>query len=389
MARALGIDPGTKSFDLVVVEEDRVVWEDSIETRLLADNPYMLVEKVLNIKDLDMITGPSGYGTPIICNNEIIDPETFAYEILLLSSREVVEKGVRENVSGIRVYKALADIVKEFWIRRLNVCYIPSIILLPTIPNHRKLNKIDMGTADKLAVTVAALYDHVREYGLEYSEASFILVEMGFGYNAVIGVDKGRVVDGYGGTISSMGFLTIGYIDAEAVALGSCWNRYDVFYGGVSTICSVSSIEEALEKRIDNQLCSDAFKAMYEELVKKIYAISRNIDKPREIILSGRMFRYEAIYDEITRYLEEILPTRRLKGLPGARFSKEAGQGYAIIGEGLANGFFREMIKYMGILDAHGTVLDWSYHPRLARARERIRKAYNGSVSREKVSQIL
>ncbi len=388
LVRALGIDPGTKSFDLVVIEGERVVWEYSIPTEVVARDPMELVEVIEGVDRVDIIAGPSGYGTPIVCNDEIVDPELFAREILLLSSEEDLRIGIERGEVGISVYKGLADIVKTLWSMKLSVCYIPSVILLPTIPIHRKLNKIDMGTADKLAVTVLGVYDQSREYGLRYDETSFILVEMGFGYNAVIGVDRGRVVDGYGGTMVSTGFLTIGPIDAEVVVAGKNWYRYDVFYGGVSTACNTVYVEEALEKAKTDSLCREAFRSMYESIWKTIKAVQSSIEKPREILLSGRLTSYEEIYDTIVKYIEQILPTRRISGLPGAMRSKEAAQGYAIIGEGIGGGVFKDLVEHMEITKARGTVMDWVIHPRLKNARERLMKAYRESLKREVLKRI-
>jgi predicted butyrate kinase (DUF1464 family) len=383
LARALGIDPGTASFDLVVVDGERVVWEESIPSNVVARNPGVLVEAVNRAGQVDIIAGPSGYGSPVICNDEIIDPYTYALEVLLLTRREDLEEGFRRGETGIFVYKALADTVAEFWRRGLNVCYIPSIILLPTIPLHRKLNRLDMGTADKLAVTALALHDHSKEYGVGYEDSSFILVEMGFGYNAVIGVKNGLVVDGYGGTQTPMGFLTIGPIDAEIAVIGKEWRRHDVFYGGVSSICGTTSIKEALERRNSDELCDAEFKAMIEGIERNVLILIQNIGKPREIILSGRLTRHGEILDEVSNTLGKYLPVRKLKGLPGSKISKEAGQGYALIGEGLAHGYFEKLIKHMKILEARGTVLDYIRHPKIDKIRERFYEILKNSIKKE------
>jgi predicted butyrate kinase (DUF1464 family) len=389
LARALGIDPGTASFDLVVVDGERIVWEESIPSSVVAENPGVLVEAVNRAGRVDIIAGPSGYGSPVICNDEIVDPYTYALEVLLLTRREDLEEGFRRGEKGIYVYKALADTVVEFWRRGLNVCYIPSIILLPTIPLYRKLNRLDMGTADKLAVTALALYDHSREYGVGYEDSSFILVEMGFGYNAVIGVRNGLVVDGYGGTLTPMGFLTIGSLDVEVAVIGGEWRRHDVFYGGVSSICGTTSIEEALEKRSSDELCDAAFKAMIEGIERNVLILIQNIGKPREIILSGRLTRYNEILDEVSNTLGKYLPVRKLRGLPGSKISKEAGQGYALIGEGLAHGYFEKLVKHMKILEARGTVLDYIYHPRIVNARKKLYNAIKKSIKKESLYKFL
>lgn len=388
MARALGIDPGTKSFDLVLVDGERVVWEESIETSDIARDPMKLVEGIEEAGDYDLIAGPSGYGTPIVCNEDIVDPRTFALEILLLTPSSDVEEGVKKSDPGMMVYKALADVVEALWRTRRRVCYIPSVILLPTIPRYRKINKLDMGTADKMAIAVLGVYDQARRLGIDYSKTSFILVEMGYGYNAVIGVKEGRIVDGLGGTLTPTGFLTIGPIDAELVVAGRNWSRLDVFHGGASDICSTYSVEEFLEKKDKDSICSDAYESMMESIVKNVHAISYSVKKPREIIISGRLTRYKEVREDLTSRLSEIAPVARIKGLPGAKISKEAAQGYAVVGEGIAGGFFKKLVEHMKILEARGTTMDYAYHPRLRGARQRVYRAYSTSVKKEVLVKI-
>ncbi len=389
MVRALGIDPGTMSFDLVMVEEERVVWEKNISTIDIARSPSVLVDAIVEAGEPDIVAGPSGYGTPIVCNRDIVDPYTFALEVLLLTSPEDIEAGMERGEVGIAVYKALADVVVELWRRGLNVCYIPSVILLPTVPRHRKLNRVDMGTADKMAIAVLGVYDQSRRLGVDYSDVSFILVEMGYGYNAVIGVEEGRIVDGYGGTLTPMGFLTIGAIDGEVVVAGRTWSRSDVFYGGVSTICGEYDVVKALEKRERDELCMDAFKQMFENVEKHVAMVNRAVRKPREIIVSGRLTRIKEVWNELERRLSGIAPVTRLRGLEGARIAKEAAQGYAVIGEGIGGGVFKKLIVHMNILGARGTVFDYLYHPRLAKARERLRRAFKRSVSPNAADKLL
>ncbi|RLG83834.1 MAG: DUF1464 domain-containing protein [Thermoprotei archaeon] len=389
MARALGIDPGTKSFDLVVIDNDRVVWEKSIETADIARDPKVLIEAIEEAGRVDLIAGPSGYGTPIVCNEDIIDPYTFALEILLLTRREDIEEGMERGEPGIAVYKAIADTVAVLWEKRARVCYIPSVILLPTVPRYRKINRIDMGTADKMAIAVLGVFDQSRRLGISYEETSFILIEMGYGYNAVLAIDHGRIVDGYGGTLVPTGFLTIGSIDAEVVVAGRSWSRSDVFYGGVSTICNEYSVEKALEKALREETCRDAFKNMYESIVRIVYAINKSLEKPREIILSGRLSRVPEIREAIEKLLEDIAPVTKIQGLPGARISKEAAQGYATVGEGIAHGFFHDLIKHMGIDKARGTVFDYLYHPRLLMAKKRLLNAYMKSIRAESLRKII
>ncbi len=389
MVKGLGIDPGTKSFDLVVVENGEVVWEKSIETVDVAHNPSLIIEAVEEAGNVDLIAGPSGYGTPLVFNDDIIDPEVFSTEILLLTKKEDIVKGVNRGELGMAVYDALSKVVIEFWRRKLPVCYIPSIILLPTVPKRRKINKLDMGTADKMAIAFLAVHDQAERLSIDYEETSFILVEMGFGYNAVIAVDKGKIVDGFGGTLVQTGFLTIGALDAEIAVAGKVWERSDVFYGGVATIINTADLEYAIRKYVNGEEpYLLAFESMLESIEKAVRAMLTSQPQPREIVLSGRLTRITALRKELESRLEKIAPVVKLKGLKGAKISKEATQGYAAIAEGLAGGFFKKLIEHTRIVEAKGTVMDWIYHPRLKNAKESLRKAYGKALKKEKLSKI-
>ena len=381
MARGLGVDPGTKSFDLVLVDGDRVVWEKSIPTVDVARSPSILVEAVLEAGGYDLVAGPSGYGVPVTCNEDIVDPRRFALEVLLLTREEDLRAGLEAGEPGIMVYEALARVVEELWRRRLRVCYIPSVVLLPTVPAYRKLNRVDMGTADKMAVAALAVYDYAREHGVPYERASFILVESGFGYNAVIGVEGGRIVDGLGGTLVPMGFLTVGPIDAEAAVMAGSWARSDVFHGGVVDRCRASDAGEALRMALQGDRgCEEAIEAFLEGIERAVASVATTVRRPGEILLSGRNTRDERLRGILEERLSRYAPVRRIRGLAGARISKEAAQGYAIVAEGLAGGYFRDLVEHMSIPQARGTVLDWFIHPRLSQARERLREAYASSV---------
>ena len=56
--KILGIDPGTVSFDLCLLDDDKVTFEDSIPSSVVAERPEELAEKCLSLK-------PGGYHCPL------------------------------------------------------------------------------------------------------------------------------------------------------------------------------------------------------------------------------------------------------------------------------------------------------------------------------------
>ena len=384
MLRVLGIDPGTKSFDLVVVEGERVVWEYSIDTSVVARNPEALVEAIREAGSVDLIAGPSGYGVPVTFNDEVVDPRRFAVDVLLLSRWEVLRELVERGDMGALVYYSLARAVEWLWKNRLPTVYIPGVIHLPTVPRYRKVNRIDMGTADKMAVAVLATYMYRELFGGDYSGATFILVEAGYGYNAVIGVKNGVIVDGLGGTLASMGLLTIGPIDAEIAALGGHWGRSDVFHGGVFEACKTLDPDKAYNMyREGVEPCASAYRAMIEGLARTVAGMAAtSLRGVKHVLVSGR------IAETVKRELEQLLPDLEFHLLPvleGAKKSKHAAQGYAIVGSGLGKGPFRRLVERMKIGDACGTALDYVLHPRLVEAKQRLAKTYIESVKNPKL----
>ncbi len=67
--KILGIDPGTVSFDLCLLDNDKVTFEDSIPSRVVAERPEDLAAECLGLKP-EAIIAPSGYGLP---NRHFID----------------------------------------------------------------------------------------------------------------------------------------------------------------------------------------------------------------------------------------------------------------------------------------------------------------------------
>lgn len=376
MVRVLGIDPGTFSFDLCALEDAKVVYEKVIPTPEVAKEPRLLVDGCRDALPLDLIVGPSGYGVSLTYLDAIDEPEEFTITALLLSRPEDIEEAYKRGELGAMVYKAMAVAVAQLKELGTPVCFIPGVIHLPTVPPERKVNKIDMGTADKMCVAVLGVYDQARRLGLNYSEVSFILVEMGFGYNAVIGVDGGRIVDGVGGTSGGIGFLTIGSIDAEVVQLVGRWERSDVFYGGVRDITGKAIPEDFVAHAKTDELCKLAWKAMMESVEKSVAAVKVSVPKPREILFSGRLTRIPEIREELISRLSKYGEVRPLGHLEGAKLTKETAQGYAIVADGIAGGEFKELVEWMKIKEATGTALDYIFHPKGRTLRELLSRWY-------------
>ncbi|TKJ27018.1 MAG: butyrate kinase [Hadesarchaea archaeon B3_Hades] len=372
--KVLGIDPGTKSFDLCGLENGEVYFEEILDTSEVAKKPELLIEATEKAMPLDLIAGPSGYGVELtyLRDLNIQTLKDWYLTYILLLKEEDLEAALKKGNIGIMVYSAMTETAMEMKRRDWPVCYIPGVIELPTVPAHRKINKLDMGTVDKMCIGVLGVYDQAKKLNIPYSEVSFILVEMGFGYNAVLGISEGKIVDGIGGTTGGIGFLTAGGMDAELMQLVGNWEKVDIFTGGGISVSGKLSPEELIECSDADKRCEVAWGATIEGIVKGVASMMTTVPHPKEILISGRLTRVEKVKDELLKRLAKFAPVRRIGWLQGARRVKESAQGYAIVADGLAGGKFVELIEWMGIKNAKGTALDHIYHPKGKSIRQKL-----------------
>jgi len=384
--RALGIDPGTGTFDLAVVDGERVVYEDSLPAAEVAEDPERLI-RAIEASRADVIAAPSGYGVPFTWASDVRDPLRFTYEVLLLSTREQIAKASGEL--GVKVYEALALVVSQLVKADVRAVFVPSVILLRTVPAYRKYNKVDMGTADKLASALIAVHGLARRKGVRPSEVSAVVLELGFGYNSAISVLRGRVVDGIGGTYASFGPLTAGSLDLEVVVGAPSWSRFDVYKGGLAEVCGTYDLREA-ERRYEagEEPCASAYRAWLEGVLKDVARASVPIGREAgTVVLNGRYSGLRSLREALREAMPDVEVVEGSR-LPGSSVTKEASQGYAAMAAhaaGGGEGLLEEVMRVADIDSACGTVADYIVHPAAVPLRERVRRAYVESVARPKL----
>ncbi len=337
MVRVIGIDPGTKSFDFCGLEDDTVILDTSISTGEIIKDSELLSDIIIETR-ADLVVGPSGFGIPITNIKDIGERELFLMSL--------IKKEDKKSIMGLR---ASINQIKQ---NKLPVFFIPGVIHLPTVPYYRKINKIDMGTADKLCCAALGIRDQALRYKKNYSETSFILLEMGFGYTAAVAVKDGKIADGIGGSSGNIGFLSLGGMDAELAYLLGGFDKELIFRGGVEMLAKKP------EKLMENE---DALNAYLEGAIKDILTLTASV-KPQEILVSGRISRVKGIFNELKKRLD--FPVRILEGFP-VKNVKEAAQGAALTANGLAGGRYSELIDIMQIREAKGTSLDYILLPEI------------------------
>lgn len=334
MPRVAGCDPGTSSLDLVALDNGRVVSQARMEPDELRADPTAPVRWLREHGPFDLIAGPSGYGLPLVRAEHCTDEQ-----LALMSLVRPDERGAK----GVGGFSATARAFRD---SGLPVVFLPGVIHLPTVPAHRKLNKIDLGTADKLCVAALALAQH-------RSDEPALVVEFGSAFTALMVLKDKQLVDGLGGTSGPIGPRSGGAWDGETAYLLSPLHKADLFRGGVG---------DAPDRDTGRAAFREAF-------CKAVYGLL-NVHGCRDVYCSGGLLRSDP--DLVQQALGELpgsfFRLHYTGDLPGA-WVKHAAQGAALLADGLCGGANASLVEWLRLRDAGGTVLDWLTHPRAAEVR--------------------
>jgi predicted butyrate kinase (DUF1464 family) len=366
MPRVIGIDPGTVSIDLCGLEEGRVFLDQSLATADALAHPSSLVDVIdaaHRAAPLDLVAGPSGYGLPL----------TSARDLTEIDIRLACLTAPGDDSGGIG---GLGTLMRMLARSPAPVVFTPGVVHLPSVPAHRKVNRVDMGTADKVCAVALALHDQAGRRGLGIQDVSFILLELGGAFTATIAVDRGRIVDGQGGSSGPLGLLGAGALDGEVAFLAGSVAKRLMFGGGAAAIAGLPGIADAVAELMAAPGGSRgglAWEAYVESAVKSVAALAVTVPHAHDVILSGRMARVAGVRDELTRRLAGVVAGAAVQVLSGfADVAKQAAQGAALLADGLAGGRASALVESMGIREARGTVLDHLYVISRATARARL-----------------
>jgi predicted butyrate kinase (DUF1464 family) len=347
MPRVAGVDPGSVSFDLCVLQDGEPVREQVFETGSLRHDPSPLLEALRRHGPYDLIYGPSGYGVPLVAAADV-DELRLAEMVLVRPD----ERGAAIGIGGMRT------LMRELARSGLPVVFGPGVIHLPSVPPHRKYNRIDLGTADKVCSAAYAIVDQASRMGIGCDETSFVLVELGGAFTAAIAVAAGRIVDGAGGSSGPIGIRASGALDGElAYLLAPALSKRTLFSGGA--LGPVGAVD--LASLWDEPAYAEGWAALLEGTVKAVRGLAGNVPGVREVVVSGRVARIEAAVASLAASLASVAPVRAL--VAGA--ASTAAHGGALLADGLAGGRHEPVVAALGLRDAEGTVLD---HLRVAGA---------------------
>ena len=339
MPRVIGIDPGTISIDVCGLDNGGVFLDRALPTADTLARPSTLIELLEGAAPVDLVAGPSGYGLPLTSARDLTESD--------LRLAYLAADGEAGGIGGLRsLMRALARLT-------MPVVLTPGVIHLRSVPAHRKVNRIDMGTADKVCAAVLAIHQQAQRPACRPNDVSFILVEAGGAFTAALAVERGRIVDGLGGTSGPIGARSSGAWDGEVAFLAGQVSKDMLFRGGAAALGETPMAGEAYD----------------EGIVKAIASLTVSAPDARTVILSGR--HAPAIQTRLEQRPE--LANRPVTLLTGfAASAKQGAQGAALLADGLAGGECAELVDTLGIRDAHGTVLDHLYVISSAAARARI-----------------
>jgi predicted butyrate kinase (DUF1464 family) len=331
MIRAVGIDPGTLSIDVCGIADGQIYLDRSWPTAEALSDATAFLDLLTRSGSPDLIVGPSGYGLPLQPVHDATDDD--------LSLAFLAPAGESGGISGLR---GLARVLAA---SRLPVMYIPGVIHLDTVPRHRKLNRIDLGTADKVCAAVLAIHSQCMRLGREPEDVSFIMIEMGGAFTAGVCVERGQITDGVGGTSGPIGWKAAGALDGEVAFLAGHITKAALFQGGISSLLERAPALRAIG--VDGYI---------EGIVKTVRQLRCSAPSADEILLSGRNAADGEIRTRIAAQLTDVGPVRLLTG--SARHAKQGAEGAALLADGLAGGKNRRLVDRLRVREAGGTVLD-------------------------------
>lgn len=362
MPRVIGIDPGTVSVDVCGLDKGRVFLDRSLPTADALADPAVIVSILVEahtMAPLDLVAGPSGYGLPLTAARDLTETD--------LRLAYLAVEGESGGIGGLRsLMRALAALP-------FRIMLTPGVVHLASVPAHRKVNRVDMGTADKVCAAALAVHEQAERRACSVQEVSFILLELGGAFTAAIAVEGGRIIDGMGGTSGPLGARAAGALDGEVAFLAGSISKRLLFGGGAATIAGTPDAPaESLAAPVTRR-GRVAWEAYIESAVKAVAGLAVAAPRAREVLLSGRLARVPAVRDELARRLATMDPQLTVRRPAGfATVATHAAQGAALIADGLAGGGSSAMVETLGIREARGTVLDHLYAISPADARARL-----------------
>src|SRR4026209_1339442 len=164
MPRVIGIDPGTVSIDVCGLDDGEVFLDRSLPTIEALAHPSVLVELIAAAAPLDLVAGPSGYGLPLTAARDLTEAD--------LRLAYLAAEGDSGGIAGLR------EDMRMLARSSTPVVLTPGVVHLASVPVHRKVNRVDMGTADKVCAVALAIHEQPERHGCLARDVSLNLLEL-------------------------------------------------------------------------------------------------------------------------------------------------------------------------------------------------------------------
>lgn len=366
MPRVVGIDPGTISIDLCGLEDGRVFLQTSLPTADALADPSILIGLLQSHAPLDLVVGPSGYGLPLKPARELTETD---FKLAFLAAG-----GETGGIGGLR------SLVRALAASTLPVVLTPGVIHLASVPEYRKVNRVDMGTADKVCGAALAIHEQAARRQCREHEVSFILLELGGAFTAALTVRNGQIVDGIAGSAGPLGAHAAGALDGEVAFLAGTISKRMVFQGGAASIAGEPDADPLELFASKAPAATVAVQAFIESSLKAVVAAAISLNDAGntgagsfDVMLSGRLTGLASTRDHLTRRLAPFTRGGTIQVLQGFTGSaKHAAQGAALLADGLAGGASAPIVDALGIREARGTLLDYLHVISAETARARL-----------------
>ena len=339
-----GVDPGTVSFDLCVLNDGEPVLEQVFETGPLSRDSRPLLHALARHGPYDLVYGPSGYGLPLLAARDVGERELA--EMVLVRPEET---GDDVGLGGMR------SLLRSLALSGMPVVFGPGVIHLASVPRHRKYNRIDLGTADKVCAAAYAIVDQSARRAIALSETAMVLLEIGGAFTAAVAIAGGQIVDGMGGSSGPLGARAPGALDGElAYLLGPALRKDTLFTGGALDPDGTLHFRD-LEALWSSPAHAEGWTALLEAAAKAVRGLLVSVPAPHEIVVSGRMARLPGVSTALAASLRDVAPVIAL--VPGS--ASTAAHGGALLADALAGGRHAALADVMRLRRASGSALDY------------------------------
>ena len=339
--KSLGFDPGSSLWKVAILDDRSLISTQSLGTDRVSAEPESIRRLIdRHKKGLEAIAAPSGFGLPVTTVDKVGERE-----IRLMT----LKKDETSIVGLTKVIEILKDVQDELGIR----CFVlPSVKHLPTVPRWRKINRVDLGTSDKLCAAACALQAISQERLTSYGRTSFVLGEVGSSFVSMICVKEGKIVDGIGGTNAGFGTRASGALDAELAHIWSFPGKAGIYSGGLIDAAGMSpkEIERSLPDP-KNPRMKLAITRFAECFASDAIAISSR-NRVKLFILSS------VLGPLVNNVLENAVRGVGLEPVKDLTGEISASIGAAYLANGLIGGRYQTLSESLGLLSAEGSVME-------------------------------